>query len=120
ASVEQVTARAAAWIGLFAGAPQAAQLASAPNHGQFVVAYLNSGKLLSESLVAPRSTIFLSCTSSELKGTTTYFDPIPRKPPTDSTANGTFSVGVTMRSSIVPTVSLASLRTELPTTLEVR
>src|SRR5271165_313400 len=71
--------------------------------------YLNSGRLFSESLVAPGSTIFLSFTTSELKGTTTYFVPMPRKPPTDSTAKGTVSLGVTIRSSIVPTASLASL-----------
>src|SRR5271166_34962 len=91
-----------------------------PTFGQLVVLYLNSGRAFSESMVAPRSTIFLSFTWSELKGTTTYFVPIPRKPPTDSTAKGTFSAGVTIRSSIVPTVSLASFTTVLPTTLDVR
>src|ERR1019366_8604315 len=83
------------------------------------VLYLKSGRAFSESLVAPGSTIFLSFTWIALKGTTTYFVPMPRKPPTDRTANGSFSLGVTIRSSIVPTVSLASLTTVLPTTLDV-
>ena len=52
--------------------------------------------------------------------TTTYLVPMPRKPPTERTAKGNFSLGVTIRSSIVPTVSLASLTTVLPTTLDVR
>src|ERR1035437_2692530 len=92
------------------------------------VLYLKSERAFSESLVAPGSTIFLSFTWIiflsftwiALNGTTTYFVPMPRKPPTDRTAKGTFSLGVTIRSSIVPTVSLASLTTVLPTTLDVR
>ena len=86
--------------------------------GSGVVLELRKG--LQRVSVAPGSTICLFFTWSELKGTTTYFEPIPRKPPTDSTAKGTFSVGVTIRSSIVPTVSLASLTTVLPTTFDVR
>src|SRR5271156_4726460 len=91
-----------------------------PDIDQPLVLYLNSGRAFSDSLVAPGSTIFLSITWKELKGTTTYFVPMPRKPPTESTAKGTFSPGVTIRSSIVPTVSFASLTTVLPTTLDVR
>ena len=72
-------------------------------------AYLNGDRAFSESLVAPRSRIRLSFTSSALDGTTTYVVPMPRKPPTDSTAKGTLLVGVTIRSSTVPTASLASL-----------
>ena len=88
-----------------------------PTIGQLL--YLNSGRLFSDFLVAP-STIFLSCTWRALKGTTTYFVPMPKNPPTDSTAKGHFSLAATIRSSIVPTVSLASLTTVLPTTLDVR
>ena len=66
------------------------------------------------------STIFLFCICSEPNETTTYFVPSPRKPPTDNTANGAFSFGVTIRSSIDPTVSLASLTTNEPTIFDER
>ena len=66
--------------------------------------YLNSGSAVSASLVAPGRTTFLSSMCSEPNGTTTYFVPSPRKPPTDNTANGAFSVGVTISLSIDPTV----------------
>ena len=57
-----------------------------PLDAAFQLLYLNSGSALSASLVAPGSTIFFSCICSELNGTTTYFVPIPRKPPTDNMA----------------------------------
>jgi hypothetical protein len=50
----------------------------------------------------------------------TYFVPNPRKLPTDNTAYGAFSFGVTIRSSTDPTVSFASLTTEEPMTFEAR
>jgi len=59
-----------------------------PKFRQEPVLYLNSGRAFSESLVAPGSTICLSFTWSELNGTTTYFVPMPRKPPTDNTRRG--------------------------------
>jgi hypothetical protein len=37
----------------------------------------------------------------------TYLVPMLRKPATESTAKGTISLGVTIKSSIVPTVSFA-------------
>src|SRR5580704_597722 len=43
--------------------------------GEHQLLYLNSGSAFSASLVAPGSTIFLSCICSEPKGTTTYFVP---------------------------------------------
>lgn len=50
------------------------------------VLYLNSGRAFKASLVAPGRTTLLSAIFSDEKGTTTYFVPIPRKPPTDRTA----------------------------------
>jgi hypothetical protein len=48
--------------------------------------YLNSGRAFRASFVPPGRTIFLSTIFRAVNGTTTYFVPIPRKPPTDSTA----------------------------------
>ena len=50
------------------------------------VLYLKSGRAFRASFVPPGRTIFLSTTFSAVKGTTTYFVPKPRNPPTDSTA----------------------------------
>ena len=50
------------------------------------LAYLKSGRAFSASLVPPGRTIFLSIIFRLVKGTTTYFVPRPRKPPTDRTA----------------------------------
>ena len=50
------------------------------------LAYLNSGRAFRASLVPPGRTIFLSIIFRLIKGTTTYFVPRPRKPPTDRTA----------------------------------
>ena len=50
------------------------------------LAYLNSGSAFRASLVPPGRTIFLSIIFRLVKGTTTYFVPRPRKPPTDRTA----------------------------------
>ena len=50
------------------------------------LAYLNSGRAFRASLVPPGRTIFLSIILRLIKGTTTYFVPRPRKPPTDRTA----------------------------------
>ena len=50
------------------------------------LAYLKSGSAFRASLVPPGRTIFLSTIFRLVKGTTTYFVPRPRKPPTDRTA----------------------------------
>jgi hypothetical protein len=53
--------------------------------GHYLFAYLNSGRVLSPSLVAPGSSILFSLILRSLNGTATKLSPTPRKPPTDST-----------------------------------
>src|SRR5512132_142845 len=86
----------------------------------YFVAYLNSGSALSASFVPPGSSTLLPVICSLLNGTTTKCSPMPRKPPTDSTANRTLSLGSTRRSSTSPIFSLASLTTGLPTIFDER
>src|SRR5512132_1241733 len=81
----------------------------------YFVAYLNSGSALSASFVPPGSITLLPAIWRLPNGTTTSRSPMPRKPPTDSTANRTLSLGSTRRSSTSPIFSLASLTTGLPT-----
>src|ERR1700730_3469035 len=89
-------------------------------HEDHPVAYLNSGSILSPSLVPPGSITFLSTNFSVSYGTTTKRVPIPRKPPTDRTAYGCLPSALTRRSSILPMVSPRSLTTLLPMTLDAR
>src|SRR5262245_31981191 len=84
-------------------------------------AYLNSGIALSSSLVAPGRVILLSAEIfSESYGAATSRSPIPRKPPTEMTAYCFVPLLSRTMSSILPTVSLPSLTTELPMIFEAR
>ena len=60
--------------------------ASGGDNAPHQLAYLNSGSAFEASWVPPGRTIFLSTIFRLVKGTTTYFVPRPRKPPTDRTA----------------------------------